>query len=595
MKSYVLISLMLLICSNGFGQPDKSRQKETGDKESGIKKYSEGASGVKRSISYRFVEGKHNTGTGKGSFCFDGENFSSINYVLADNLDLSGEDQTKWYSTWDDTTGATERGRITLVEYESENTVILDVKGLMVREQGFWKIPVEYVSGKMPTDGKIYYYVFSRIAHRKDKDLTSTEKIPATEPQKTSPEPQPVSPEQASVDEAHPVRQEQESPVIVPQQISQETKPIIAEPPQVLKVQETQVDQVITAPEPQITIPQQKPQAQVTEPVPVDPAATVTETPIVQAGPETPVVQAPSDNPEAYIDVKEDRRRPADRKNTQYQSTEDRLQQVSTVRQPVKEQNSETRTTNTTVQQGDNKAVTQPATKTQEPAAPKANVPAIPSTPKPSQSTKPKDNITSRPLGNQVSETSSVPPAYQPNLPSYTPVATQYSQGRSRGKCYSGIIEVGYGIGVGEYGIDNFRFNFINGFHIGPTFTMGLGLGLRRYFPDPSDSYLVQGKTHMPIFLDLREQFSTRTVTSYFALGLGNSAVLVNDGDTTRTEYEGLLLNPAGGIWINLSSRFAVFAGVAYELQKLEFAMISDNRRFKQNAGSFSFNVGISF
>jgi hypothetical protein len=168
------------------------------------------------------------------------------------------------------------------------------------------------------------------------------------------------------------------------------------------------------------------------------------------------------------------------------------------------------------------------------------------------------------------------------------------STGKIRRKWYSGIIEVGYALGIGDYGINNFRFNFINGIKIGKYSSIGLGIGYRHYYEENenyTDRYLFSNKDQIPVFLDLRTSFSTRKVTPYIALGIGGSAGI----DSTETNQEGLYLSPSAGIWFNITDRFAVFTGIAYELQKLEYVLISDDSHFKKNTSSVSLNIGISF
>lgn len=143
--------------------------------------------------------------------------------------------------------------------------------------------------------------------------------------------------------------------------------------------------------------------------------------------------------------------------------------------------------------------------------------------------------------------------------------------------------------------MDNFRINFINGFNLGPRTSLGLGIGVRRYFEGTHPDWeLVSNDVQIPVFFDFRTRFSTRKVTPYFALGLGGSAGY-SSSDTTGVKKEGLLFNPSAGIWFNISDRFAVFTGIAYELQNLEYMLISDNSHFKKNASSVSLNIGISF
>jgi hypothetical protein len=129
---------------------------------------------------------------------------------------------------------------------------------------------------------------------------------------------------------------------------------------------------------------------------------------------------------------------------------------------------------------------------------------------------------------------------------------------------------------------------------IGKVSSVGLGIGLRSFFDKQSkhpDFYIVSKKLQMPLFIDFRTTFSSKPVTPYLSLGIGNSIPL----GSTGSKPEGLLVNSSGGICFNISNRFAVFAGVAWEMQKLRYAQFSDNIPYKKNANSISLNVGISF
>ena len=176
MKNVVILSLFLLSSLCAIAQKtnssENSQNNKKADGQTQDTRYQEGASGVKRSISYKFSTIITDEDPGIGIFRYNNDSLSDITYIFVDVNDLSGEDQTKWYSTWDDTTGATGRGRINIVEYEGQNVNIFDVSGVFIKESGYWKIPVKYISGALPANGATYYYVFERIEN-KDKTAKS--------------------------------------------------------------------------------------------------------------------------------------------------------------------------------------------------------------------------------------------------------------------------------------------------------------------------------------------------------------------------------------------------------------------------------------
>ena len=170
MKNLISLLIFWSIGFGAFAQKTEADDKiqEKNKKPDQDSRYQEGASGVKRSISYKFSKLLADEDPGEGIFRYNNDILSGITYIFVDVNDMSGENQTKWYSTWEDTTGATARGRLNLAEYEGKNVNVFDVTGVFVRGTGYWKIPVKYVSGSEPAEGVTYYYIFERIEN-KDK------------------------------------------------------------------------------------------------------------------------------------------------------------------------------------------------------------------------------------------------------------------------------------------------------------------------------------------------------------------------------------------------------------------------------------------
>ena len=89
--------------------------------------FTPGSSGVKRSIGYKFSTLLEDSDPGTGIFRYN-------------------------------------NGRVT--DNEGKNVNVFNVIGVFINGKGFWKIPVEYVSGTLPANGSVYYYVFNCIANR---------------------------------------------------------------------------------------------------------------------------------------------------------------------------------------------------------------------------------------------------------------------------------------------------------------------------------------------------------------------------------------------------------------------------------------------
>ena len=166
---------------------------------------------------------------------------------------------------------------------------------------------------------------------------------------------------------------------------------------------------------------------------------------------------------------------------------------------------------------------------------------------------------------------------------------------------YQGIVETGYSIGVGEYGMNNLKLNFINS--VGNNlFSFGLGIGLRKnYFKtefyDNRKWPNIQDYT-FPIFLDFRRNFSKKEISPYLALGIGGWFGIHGFWDEVKG---GFFINPSAGIRFKISDKSAIIASIVYEMQNMEFFDEIENYNHpsssfpRENVGSVGINVGISF
>ena len=700
MKKTLILVVFAIICNSAFSQKkeaaDTTKKKDQNttikkDKDAQVVHITPGASGVKRSIGYRFSLKRGFEDPGTGIFRYNNDNVSDVTIIYVDNIDISGEDQTKWFSTWDDTTGATARGAITVADNEGNVITVFNFTGVFIDGAGFWILPVEYVSGTLPLDGHSYYYVFDRITHKKEPsnpvvpvtavpevvvnpvvpvitiaaDPVVVPVIPVTEVITVNPV-VPVTPvTEVIVNPVVPVITIAADPVVVP--VIPVTEVVTVNP----VVPVTPVTEVVVNPVvPVITVaadPVVVPVIPVTEVVTVNPVVPITPVTEVVVNPVVPVITVAADPVivpvipvtevvPAKPAIPSRQRRIADtgRPDTisnpavQYSTVErtrplgpvSRDTVVSMAKKTVPEK-PVSQTTPVIPEKPVAQAIPEkPATPVTQPkpadpvSQPKPASPV--SQPKPvnpvnqskptnpvSQSVPATQSKPTNPVSQTVPATQTKPtnpvsqsfPATQPkpaNPVNQTYPANQENQnypapesnrlpsyqrytgtsGGIHGKWYRGIIEVGYGLGVGDYGLNNFRFNFINGFKIGNS-SLGLGVGYRRYFTENTIApYLVSKKSEVPVFLDFRTHFSERKVTPYFAIGVGGTA----SSDTTQSAKDRLFFTTSGGIWLNLSDRFAVFAGIAYELQKLE---LSDTNpytgNYRKNSNSLSLNVGIAF
>ena len=145
---------------------------------------------------------------------------------------------------------------------------------------------------------------------------------------------------------------------------------------------------------------------------------------------------------------------------------------------------------------------------------------------------------------------------------------------------YKGIVELGYDIGVGDYGIDRLRLNFINSYQFNSFFSLGFGTGLRYYFDE--DAAVI------PFFADFRAQVFDNYISPYVSLGMGYSFDASNGFDGV-----GFLLNPTVGASFRIAERSSVNVGLGYEMQRMKFYSYYNDK--SRNSGAFSIVAGISF
>jgi hypothetical protein len=174
------------------------------------------------------------------------------------------------------------------------------------------------------------------------------------------------------------------------------------------------------------------------------------------------------------------------------------------------------------------------------------------------------------------------------------PVSSVNNENSNR--CYQGIVELGYAMGVGEWGMNNIQLNFINSISFNPYFSAGIGLGWRRKY-EKSKFYDIRkwpvvGDNIFPIFLDLRTNLSTKKISPYLALGIGNYFGVYGLWAGTKS---GLLLNASAGIKFKISNKSAIIASVVYEMHNMEFWYERTDTNSQENAGSLGINIGFLF
>lgn len=157
------------------------------------------------------------------------------------------------------------------------------------------------------------------------------------------------------------------------------------------------------------------------------------------------------------------------------------------------------------------------------------------------------------------------------------------------GTGYIRIAELGYEAGVGTYGLDRLKLNFINSYQFNQHFSAGIGTGLR-YYVDTDEVLL-------PVFADLRAIILDHHISPYVAFGFGYSFNLTDNFDGVGT-----LINPSAGVIFPVFEKSLLNVGLGYEVQRVNYTMHVPSYYATHiyysshyNTGALSLHVGLTF
>jgi hypothetical protein len=174
------------------------------------------------------------------------------------------------------------------------------------------------------------------------------------------------------------------------------------------------------------------------------------------------------------------------------------------------------------------------------------------------------------------------------NMSETTELELDKTRGNNSGKAsrFQGIAEIGYSIGTGEYNIDYMKFNAIAGYKINPSFSIGIGSGLR-YAMDINDALI-------PFFIDFRANLTEKRIPVYLAFDAGYALDITSD---FKSEGFYFLINPAAGVVFKISDKSAIHLGLGYDFQKFKIGSSEYNvvPGTTINTTGISINAGISF
>jgi microcystin-dependent protein len=121
----------------------------------------QGKTGDSAGVQYEFSTATSDTDPTDGVLKFDSATPASITYLYIDNVDAGAVSRTAWYDQWDVSTSL-DKGQIYLGEYRSDAVAIFNVTGDVIPATGYYKVPVEFVSGTLPADEAVCYVMFSK-------------------------------------------------------------------------------------------------------------------------------------------------------------------------------------------------------------------------------------------------------------------------------------------------------------------------------------------------------------------------------------------------------------------------------------------------
>lgn len=146
---------------------------------------------------------------------------------------------------------------------------------------------------------------------------------------------------------------------------------------------------------------------------------------------------------------------------------------------------------------------------------------------------------------------------------------------------YKGLVEFGYGIGVGDFGEDRIEFQTAHGYQFNPYLFAGVGAGVSYYH----DGELFS----VPIFADLRGSLpiNNSRVAPFIDFKIGYAV----------TDVEGFFFSPAAGFRVAIGNRSGFNFSIGYEMQKYSWSYSGRWGSFSgsENCGAVTLKIGFDF
>lgn len=120
---------------------------------------------------YTFSTTTTDADPGNGVVRYNNATIGSVTFLYIDNLDNEGNTQTSWYDSFDTSTSAT-KGIITLRQNGGAVINKFNVTGTVTVAAGYYKIPVTYISGTLPTNNAEVMVTFSSTGDQGESMIT---------------------------------------------------------------------------------------------------------------------------------------------------------------------------------------------------------------------------------------------------------------------------------------------------------------------------------------------------------------------------------------------------------------------------------------
>ena len=140
---------------------------------------------------------------------------------------------------------------------------------------------------------------------------------------------------------------------------------------------------------------------------------------------------------------------------------------------------------------------------------------------------------------------------------------------------YKGFIDLGYTIGVGDWGIDRLELSTSHGYQFNPYLYVGAGIAANYYF----DAEVIG----MPIFAHVRGNILNNSISPYIDFRIGYSPL---------KDVQGLYLTPSIGCKIK---SFNVSVGYVMQKAKYYYSDYYYDYEGSENCGGLSLKVGFEF